>query len=585
MQWMEYGGRPLHTRTLLTAAMAVAAAAAAAVAFLLAAAPAHSVTVAAKPSRSPPVQFRLTPTSTPSVVAPAAAPAPAATSLISCSASGRGARGGRVRWQRRRRRRGRLRRFVLQGTRWRSRVISYGVSRYPQDLPREAVDAALQRAFQVWAVATPLRFQASSSVGSGGGGAHIDIRWESGEHGDWDAFDGPGGVLAHAAYPSHGGALHFDAAERWALRDADADVRRPSLAHVAAHEIGHALGLAHSPAPGALMGAFYGRARFAGPLRLATDDATGAAALYGPQALPAASATASTPASSPAAPALPCGVGGTLAARIDAAIAAPDGFLYLLMGDWVLRRGARRLDPPRPLALSAVWPGLPSGGVDAAFVAQTGKLYFFKGARYWRFSAAGRGPDAGYPKALRRGFPGAPVAPDATLLWPGNGRLYFFKEDLYWRHDPPAEKSRRRYPRPLRNWGGVPAAPDAAVAFLGHTYFFKGSVYYRFNDSSFSVEEASPPFPRSTAYWWLRCGMSPTTAAPLPLSSTTPTASPSSTPASSTTSTSPPSTTTSSSSPSPSPTMSSSTSALPPASDGFEDNVIEDAPIVVNTVQ
>jgi matrix metalloproteinase-14 (membrane-inserted) len=90
--------------------------------------------------------------------------------------------------------------------------LSYKISKYPRNLDHAKVDAELAKAFQVWADETDLAFKQKTK-----GQVHIEIRFERGEHGDGDAFDGPGGTLAHAYFPVYGGDAHFDDAENWSI--------------------------------------------------------------------------------------------------------------------------------------------------------------------------------------------------------------------------------------------------------------------------------------------------------------------------------------------------------------------------------
>ena len=73
--------------------------------------------------------------------------------------------------------------------------LTYKILKYPKKLTRTDVDKEIQRAFDVWSDYTDLVFK------PGKGQVHIEIKFESGEHGDGDPFDGPGGTLAHAYFP------------------------------------------------------------------------------------------------------------------------------------------------------------------------------------------------------------------------------------------------------------------------------------------------------------------------------------------------------------------------------------------------
>ncbi|KAK1404467.1 Metalloendoproteinase [Heracleum sosnowskyi] len=77
----------------------------------------------------------------------------------------------------------------------------------------------------------------------------LKIGFESGEHGDGYAFDGEGGILAHAFAPTNG-MLHCDADEFWSIGPL---ANYTDLETVALHEIGHLLGLDHSSVEDAIM--------------------------------------------------------------------------------------------------------------------------------------------------------------------------------------------------------------------------------------------------------------------------------------------------------------------------------------------
>lgn len=142
--------------------------------------------------------------------------------------------------------------------------------------PAEAAwRAAISAAFASWSAVADITFVEVADTGEAfnAPGASGDIR--IGLH----AFDGPGGTLAHGFFPpanglTAAGDIHFDIGETWKIGFGGAGF---DIFQVAAHEIGHAIGLDHTAVPGSLMNPFYTEA-FAGPQ---ADDIAGAVFIYG----------------------------------------------------------------------------------------------------------------------------------------------------------------------------------------------------------------------------------------------------------------------------------------------------------------
>lgn len=183
--------------------------------------------------------------------------------------------------------------FVATGGKWTGATLRYGFQELTADVTAATIRGAIHQAFSTWAGWIPLRFT-EVPVASG---PEVIIRFVTGNHGDGAAFDGSGGVLAHAFFPAVPpaaptpiqGDTHFDDAETWTIT-----VPTPAstfdLTTVAIHEFGHALGLNHSPVAGAVMQAFYG-----GPRRvLSGDDVSGVSSIYGGYSIAQASWTHGT---------------------------------------------------------------------------------------------------------------------------------------------------------------------------------------------------------------------------------------------------------------------------------------------------
>lgn len=128
---------------------------------------------------------------------------------------------------------------------WQKRTLTYRVTKYSRKLSRADVDSEIARAAAVWSEHIDMTFIAKPF-----GEVDFEIKFVEGAHSSGcEALDGPGHVLAHAFGPPRGD-VHFDDSEDWVAGDNTYGV---SLFHVAAHELGHSLGLEHSNVYSALM--------------------------------------------------------------------------------------------------------------------------------------------------------------------------------------------------------------------------------------------------------------------------------------------------------------------------------------------
>ncbi|KRZ74010.1 Stromelysin-2 [Trichinella papuae] len=359
--------------------------------------------------------------------------------------------------------------------------LTYIISRYTNRLPKDNVNNTIRRAFKVWEEKSPLRFRQISKRP-----ANIDIAFLQQNHGDGEPFDGQGGILAHAFFPRYGGDVHFDDDEYW-TPEPNSGV---DLYAVAAHEIGHSLGLKHSKNRNALMAPFYQTYSNSG-IHLHNDDIQALQYLYGTEEAAEFNISSDVPDYSWPNVEVSVNMGDKNNSDsdqfekvnicnnpvLDTITVIGNGSTYAFQGKWYWRLNQLSYDKEYPRKISDDWDGL-ADDLDAAVGDNKGNTYFFKDDLYWLYNADGK-RISGYPKRISVGLVDLPDNLDAAMIWSYDQQPYFFKGKFYWKYS--RWGMHNIWPRLITAISpNLPDRIDAAFQWTnGENYIFAGPYYYR----------------------------------------------------------------------------------------------------------
>eukprot|EP00095_Tigriopus_kingsejongensis_P008770 maker-scaffold761_size101412-snap-gene-0.18 protein:Tk08770 transcript:maker-scaffold761_size101412-snap-gene-0.18-mRNA-1 annotation:"matrix metalloproteinase-24" len=434
----------------------------------------------------------------------------------------------------------RRKRFIVGAKAWNKRNLRYYVGQYSDKLTnRSAIDQALATAFRAWSTYSNLRFIQTQTQAK----ADLVINFGRGSHGDRYPFDGPGYTLAHAFYPyefgEFGGDIHFDDDEDWSAHYPESS-EGVDFFTVAVHEIGHSLGLSHSPDQNSIMFPYYKGPEVADTFNIGYDDILAMYQLYnnpvededGDRLLPSdpsASTTTTTTTSTTTLttttttldldesdyqndePREPVIDTDTLTDLCSDPSFDSFGFirgeLYLFKGKMMWRYSSRgNLFPGYPVDFHQMFSVFPAevDHIDTFYERPIdGSIVFFSGAQYWIYDGFQFIENTPLPLSYL-GLPSDLKKLDATFVWGKNQKTYFFRNNLYWRFDERSRRIEDGYPWEIGlRWHGLP--DDIQSVFTdqsGTTFFFKDERFMSFDDFQVQVEQIHPT---TTAQFWFNC--------------------------------------------------------------------------------
>jgi len=364
----------------------------------------------------------------------------------------------------------RYRRYILQGSKWNKKSISFRILNYSSDLSKNDIRLSIKRAFSRWQSATQIRFFEKKE-----GIADIMIQFSRKSHGDPYPFDGPGGTLGHAFYPEHhslGGDTHFDDDETFTLNKKDGK----NFYWVALHEFGHALGLEHSKTKGTVMFPWY--ENFNGKeVDLTPDDRRGIQKLYGKPMRRTFDVSRFKSKYIQSIYKRRRRRKSSCIDRIDAIFLDKNRESIVINDEkvYVYDRNLRLVQGP--LHLKKYFEGVKK--VDSIYRSVNGTTRIFHAGSYWDFNGVNyiRGPlnmsSIGIPKELHH--------LNAAFRWREDNKVYLFKGKRYWHYN----ESTGIVSQPgLINirWPGIHGKINTVFQWRNkNIHFFKGNQFYMFD--------------------------------------------------------------------------------------------------------
>lgn len=124
------------------------------------------------------------------------------------------------------------------------------------------------------------------------------------------------------------------------------------------------------------------------------------------------------------------------------------------------------------------------------------------GKKYWVFDGY-RFIDNSPKPISDYGFDECVSKIDAALVWSKNWRTYLFAGTQFVRFDEKSRQIDANYPANISDkWRGVPNNVDAAISVTSGTYFFKGNLFWSFNNHLIITVRG---YPRRASTIWLGC--------------------------------------------------------------------------------